>query len=101
MQISFTPEFSDRLKREIFKKTDKAHNPHGGGNTYELERHLGEDILLTSVGWANNYYQTFEPGAQYTDDWGMGWTGGPIRAPVRAGGLYGVCLSSSGQRCSD
>jgi len=73
MQISFTPEFSGRLKRGIFNKTDKAHNPHGGGNTYRLERHLGEDILLTSVGWANNYYQTFEPGAEYTDDWGIGW----------------------------
>ena len=25
------------------------HNPHGGGNTYELERALDEDMLLTSV----------------------------------------------------
>ena len=33
------------------------HNPHGGGNTYELERALDEDMLLTSVGWANSYYQ--------------------------------------------
>jgi len=73
MQISFTPEFSDRLKRGIFNRTDKAHNPHGGGNAYDLERYLGEDILLTSVGWANNYYQTCEPGAEYIDDWGIGW----------------------------
>jgi hypothetical protein len=27
------------------------------GNTYILERLLGEDMLLTSVGWANSYYQ--------------------------------------------
>jgi uroporphyrinogen decarboxylase len=77
MQISFTPEFSDRLKQEIFHKSDKAHNPHGGGNTYDLERVLGEDILLTSVGWANNYYQTFEPGAEYKDEWGIGWKAAP------------------------
>ena len=73
MQISFTPEFSDRLKRSVFHETDNVHNPHGGGNTYELERFLGEDVLLTSVGWANNYYQTFEPGAEYIDEWGVGW----------------------------
>ena len=70
MQISFTPEFVERVEQEINNKSNKRHNPHGGGNTYLLERLLGEDMLLTSVGWANNYYQTFEPGAEYTDDWG-------------------------------
>lgn len=73
MQISFTPEFANRLRREIHGKTGKSHNPHGGGNTYELERYLGEDLLLTSVGWANNYYQTCEPGGEYVDEWGVGW----------------------------
>jgi len=73
MQISFTPEFSDRLKRDIFGKTGKAHNPHGGGNACELECYLDQDVLLTSVGWANNYYQTFEHGATYVDKWGIGW----------------------------
>lgn len=47
-----------------------AHNPHGGGNTYELERALDEDMLLTSVGWANSYYQ--ESG-NYTDELGIVW----------------------------
>ena len=46
------------------------HNPHGGGNTYELERALGEDLLLTSVGWANSYYQVDH---DYVDEWGVGW----------------------------
>ena len=32
------------------------HNPHGGGNSYILERKLDQDMLLTSVGWANSYY---------------------------------------------
>jgi uroporphyrinogen decarboxylase len=73
MQISFTPEFAERLRPQIGDRTTKAHNPHGGGNTYELERALDEDMLLTSVGWANSYYQAFEPGARYTDEWGVGW----------------------------
>ena len=70
MQVSFTPEFASRLRREMQQKNGTTHNPHGGGNTYELERALGEDMLLTSVGWANCYYQ--EAG-DYTDEWGVGW----------------------------
>jgi len=57
MQISFTPEFAERLRADLQMKGQRVHNPHGGGNTYELERALGEDMLLTSVGWANSYYQ--------------------------------------------
>jgi uroporphyrinogen decarboxylase len=70
MQISFTPEFADRLKANIQMGGDKLHNPHGGGNTYELERFLGIDMLQTSVGWANSYYQDAD---EYTDEWGIGW----------------------------
>lgn len=70
MQISFTPEFADRLEEDMHLKGIKSHNPHGGGNTYELERHLDEDMLLTSVGWANSYYMSDEP---YKDEWGIGW----------------------------
>jgi uroporphyrinogen decarboxylase len=70
LQISFTPEFASRLRLDLFRNTGAAHNPHGGGNTYELEQALGEDMLLTSVGWANSYY--LEPG-DYTDEWGIGW----------------------------
>jgi uroporphyrinogen decarboxylase len=73
MQISFTPEFAARLRPQIGSGSRQAHNPHGGGNTYELERALDQDMLLTSVGWANSYYQNFEPGASYTDEWGIGW----------------------------
>lgn len=70
MQISFTPEFATRLAKEINLGSDKIHNPHGGGNTYDLERALGQDLLLTSVGWANSYYQDKE---EYVDEWGIGW----------------------------
>ncbi len=74
MQISFTPEFAERLKADLEIQGRSVHNPHGGGNTYELERALDEDMLLTSVGWVNGYYA---PGYQevdsYTDEWGVVW----------------------------
>lgn len=70
MQISCTPEFAARLQQG----SSKPHNPHGGGNTYEIEREIGADMLLSSVGWVNGYYQ---PGYQeiesYVDEWGVIW----------------------------
>jgi uroporphyrinogen decarboxylase len=71
LQISFTPEFAQRLRAAIHIPGDRHHNPHGGGNTYELERALEEDMLLTSVGWANSYYanESYNPGADtYTNE---------------------------------
>jgi uroporphyrinogen decarboxylase len=70
MQVSFTPEFAERLRADLEIKGTALHNPHGGGNTYELEREILEDMLLTSVGWANSYYQA---PMTYTDEWGIGW----------------------------
>ncbi len=70
MQISFTPEFAECLRKDVKIQGRKIHNPHGGGNTYELERALGEDLLLTSVGWANSYYMDDKA---YVDEWGVGW----------------------------
>lgn len=74
MQVSFTPEFAERLRADLAIQGRAVHNPHGGGNTYELEKALDEDMLLTSVGWVNGYYQ---PGYQdvdtYTDEWGVTW----------------------------
>jgi uroporphyrinogen decarboxylase len=82
MQVSFTPEFADRLRADMQLKGEKVHNPHGGGNTYELERRLGEDMLLTSVGWANSYYQEAGP---YTDEWGIGWRSQEYTTPYGVG----------------
>ena len=82
MQISFTPEFAERLRTDMEIKGKQVHNPHGGGNTYELERALGEDMLLTSVGWANSYYMDDKP---YTDEWGIGWTVHPYETPFGTG----------------
>jgi uroporphyrinogen decarboxylase len=74
MQISFTPEFALRLRKDLGQSRVAQHNPHGGGNTYELERAIDEDMLLTSVGWANSYYMVdCEAGHGYTDEWGVQW----------------------------
>jgi len=80
MQLSFTPEFAARLQAHLQGKgmqgSETHHNPHGGGNTYELERALDQDMLLTSVGWANSYYAnaTYNPGGTtYTDEWEITW----------------------------
>jgi uroporphyrinogen decarboxylase len=76
MQISFTPEFASRLKNDLGLRDEDLHNPHGGGNTYALERAIDEDMILTSVGWANSYYATetySEDGVSYSDEWGVGW----------------------------
>jgi uroporphyrinogen decarboxylase len=82
MQISFTPEFAVRLRADLAVAGRAEHNPHGGGNTYELERALDQDLLLTSVGWANSYYQ--RPGA-YTDEWGIGWQSVEYRTKFGSG----------------
>jgi uroporphyrinogen decarboxylase len=82
MQISFTPEFADRLRADMEIQGHQVHNPHGGGNTYELERALGEDLLLTSVGWANSYYMDDKA---YMDEWGVGWDVHPYETPFGTG----------------
>src|ERR1043166_6668124 len=82
LQVSFTPEFADRLRANLRVEDQRVHNPHGGGNTYELERSLGEDILLVSVGWANSYYQQ---SGDYTDEWGISWKEIEYQTPFGVG----------------
>ena len=88
MQISFTPEFAQRLREDMHQTGRSVHNPHGGGNTYELERALGQDLLLTSVGWANSYYanEAYAGGKDsYTDEWGVSWKNVPYETRFGAG----------------
>src|SRR5512139_3659188 len=74
MQVSFTPEFAARLRASAGIDDRSDHNPHGGGNTYALERALDEDMLLTSVGWVNGYYQEgYQEVDRYVDEWGVTW----------------------------
>lgn len=81
-QASFTPEFAVRLRRDLGIVSDAAHNPHGGGNTYQIERALDEDVLITSVGWANSYYQEDH---DYTDAWGIDWALHAYETPFGVG----------------
>jgi uroporphyrinogen decarboxylase len=82
MQISFTPEFALRLQAELGMGAHADHNPHGGGNTYALERLIDEDLILTSVGWANSYYLAPD---EYTDEWGVGWKSIEYHTPYGVG----------------
>lgn len=82
VQASFTPEFAVRLRSDMGIEDQDLHNPHGGGNTYQVERTLQEDMLLTSVGWANSYYQDDQP---YTDEWGVGWAIQQYETPFGVG----------------
>lgn len=88
LQVSFTPEFAERLRQDMRLKGMKTHNPHGGGNTYQLETALDEDMLLTSVGWANSYYQSWEP---YTDEWGVKWRSVEYVTRFGAGRYTEIC----------
>jgi uroporphyrinogen decarboxylase len=88
MQVSFTPEFAGRIKREMALDDADLHNPHGGGNTYIMERTLDEDLLLTSVGWANSYYASEsydQSGDTYTDEWGIVWRSVPYETRFGTG----------------
>ena len=70
-QATFTPEFAERLRADMRLDTaGGAHNPHGAGNPCDLEIALEQDLLITSVGWANSYYGE---GDRYVDEWGGGW----------------------------
>ena len=85
---SFTPEFVARLRADLGLGDQDLYNIHGGGNTYVLERRLGHDMLLTSVGWANSYYATetySQDGQYYVDEWGVGWQNVAYETPFGTG----------------
>lgn len=88
LQVSFTPEFAARLESALRLEGSDHHNPHGGGNTYELERALDEDMLLTSVGWADSYYANDNLGSggeSYIDGWGISWRNSLYSTPFGNG----------------
>ena len=96
-QATFTPEFAARLRGDLQLEGDRVHNPHGGGNPYDLEIALGEDILLTSVGWANSYYQE---GETYVDEWGVGWRAAPYTTPFGSGHYTEPCVHPLADRAA-
>jgi uroporphyrinogen decarboxylase len=76
MQIGFTPEFANRLRADFELRGNTLQEPFG------LERALGVDMLLTTVGWANSYYLDDKP---YVDEWGVGWSVHKYETPFGAG----------------
>ena len=88
-QASFTPEFAERLRADLrFDVAAGAHNPHGSGNPYDLEIALDQDLLITSVGWANSYYGE---GDEYVDEWGVSWVSVPYTTPHGVGHYTEPC----------
>jgi uroporphyrinogen decarboxylase len=67
MYAGFTPEFRCRLREDMRKR---GWDLQGQDQSYEIERALDEDMLLTFVGWALSYYQE---GDTYLDEWGIRW----------------------------
>lgn len=94
MQVSFVPEFADRLRADLHAKgllshessasgnATTEHNPLGGGSGYELEQAIDEDLILASVGWASTIFLGRE---EHTDEWGVGWRGQPYATPFGSG----------------
>jgi uroporphyrinogen decarboxylase len=75
MQISFTPEFAARLRADLGMAPEPA-GRHCAGQPFELERALGEDLLLLPVGFVNSSYQEHSDGKHASfriDEWGVSW----------------------------
>ena len=89
-QATFTPEFAQRLRADLQldRAGSGAHNPHGGGNPCDLEIALDQDLLITSVGWANSYYGE---GDRYVDEWGVGWLSVAYTTPFGVGHYTEPC----------
>ena len=70
-QATFSPEFADRLRKELRIATNSRFDPHSAlWNGYELEKTTQQDALQCSIGWTTNYYKDTKP---YKDDWGVEW----------------------------
>ncbi len=82
MQASFTPEFADQLRADLRSKGHELYHVPGGRNTYELERALGLDMLLTSVGWQTSFHKQ---SGTYVDEWGVTWKSIPYTTPFGSG----------------
>lgn len=87
-QASFTPELADRVRAALtLGRPARDGEPHGG-SAYDLEMVLDQDMLMTSVGWATNYYGE---GEQYVDEWGVGWRSVAYKTPFGTGHYTEPC----------
>jgi uroporphyrinogen decarboxylase len=79
-QAGFTPEFARRLRSDLFSRGRLREE--GGGEAYELERAIGEDMLLTGADWPGPYDQAE---SAYTDAWGIRRDNVPYDTPFGRG----------------
>jgi uroporphyrinogen decarboxylase len=85
---SYVPEFAARLQADLGQKGTlntsgrEVHNPHGSGNTYDIERALDQDMLMSNVGWANSYDW---PQDRYDDEWGITFQRVAYKTPFGVG----------------
>lgn len=74
MHILLTPDFAKRLKTYLQKKGEHIgeinYGVLGGRHPYVLDRLLGSDMLITTVGWLYSYNR---PEDTYEDEWGVKW----------------------------
>ena len=82
MYASFVKEFADRIRRDMNLMANTTRNPYGGAYEYELERALGFDMLVTSVGWGRSHHQE---GDDYWDEWGVHWRMSEYETPFGKG----------------
>jgi len=88
MQISFTPEFASRLRAELGPALPSGQNPQDSGDSWALERALGEDMLLARIGWIQSTCAACPPGdspLSRTDEWGVRWRDIEYQTPFGTG----------------
>ncbi len=84
MQISFTPEFATRLMEIHKPKVPYSTDLQRCSKSFELERLLEQDMLLTGL-WDNSYVQQDKPGETFTDEWGIVWKAIPYSTKFGTG----------------
>jgi uroporphyrinogen decarboxylase len=76
MQISFTPEFADRLRAEMGLPPRTSPRK----SLCDLERALGVDMLLAPLGWIRSSLDREKNGENtYLDEWGVRWIDVPYQ----------------------
>lgn len=87
MQISYTPEFENRLRMEYRNHRERFPDEEKSGDLHGLEIALDQDLLLTFSGRLSDEYESHRienPDGTTTDEWGI------VRKKVRYETRFGV-----------
>jgi len=77
MQISYTPEFVQRLSKDVNINTDLL-----ADDPWILDKAVGSDLLLHSIGWMTGYNGKED---RYVDEWNVGWKATSYETPFGIG----------------